>query len=139
MKYLFQIAVSVVISLAVSISGVYALTKLPPKSYDNPVKKVKRLENKRTSVFLPVKVNEYYSLGASYLANGEYAKAIDNFNKVLELDESYTLAYLKLARAYEKSGNYTLAKKYYHYYLKLNPEDKKVYLALYEIKKLQGW
>lgn len=135
MKYLFQILLAIAFSLVISFSGVYALTKIPVPFKSEETQKHLHPVEKKENLFDPVEINEHYSLGLSYITNGDYNMAINCFNKVIEMDSSYDRAYLQLAKAYDKAQSPEKAKAYYNYYLKLHPNNHQVYLALYNLKK----
>ncbi len=102
----------------------------------------KLLETKKESPLV------YYNLGTSYLANGEYQKAILNLeraeeraerlkNKIIQKDLAFNL-YANLGKSYYLSEKYLLAIENYKKALKINYQDlflkKSLELA---IKKLE--
>ena len=64
---------------------------------------------------MKVSGKEYYDLGFNYLENNEYEKALEYFNKAIELNEP--AGYNGLAVCYEEGKgveqNIQLANKYY--------------------------
>ena len=56
-------------------------------------------------------VNDIYELGYCYYSNGDYEKAIANFNKVINLDDSLAQnANYHLAACFIKTGNKSSAR-----------------------------
>jgi tetratricopeptide (TPR) repeat protein len=53
--------------------------------------------------------NAYIALGVFSIKSGQFPKAVNRFNKVLQLDPSFGEGYLYLAQAYEGLGNLKLA------------------------------
>ena len=51
----------------------------------------------------------YYNRGWAYGTNGDYDRAIADFNKAVELDPKYAHPYKDRGNAYQKKGNYDQA------------------------------
>ena len=62
-----------------------------------------------------------YKRGADALRAGDFKKAIDSFNKCVQIDRAYCLCYRALGITYAKSRNRQKATRYYRLYLKYCP------------------
>lgn len=54
-------------------------------------------------------LEKYLDLGAKYIEEGDYDKAIDAYNMALEIDDKCTEAYIGLIHVYEETGDYEMA------------------------------
>ncbi|NOZ14084.1 MAG: DUF3857 domain-containing protein [Acidobacteria bacterium] len=70
--------------------------------------------------------------GEQELANGEYKKALESFRKLVKRHPNEPIQYIRLARAYLKTGLGTAAKKTINQAIKLNPKNAKAWGA-------KGW
>jgi TolA-binding protein len=82
--------------------------------------------------------NAYYWLGESYFALGNYVSAIENFKKVIEINNSNKNAdaLVMLGQTYEKLGWKELAKETYSKFIKQHPKNKNIPLAKARLKNL---
>jgi len=69
----------------------------------------------------------YYKHGNAYDEMGEYAKAIADYNKAIELDPNHALAYFNRAYAYGEIGQYDKAIADYTKAIELDPSDAQAY------------
>lgn len=79
----------------------------------------------------------HYLLGSVYADQRNYQMAVKSLNKTLELDPNFTGLTLRLAMAFEKSGMYDSAIKYYTQNLRSNPTPA-IYGALGTLNLLKG-
>ena len=66
----------------------------------------------------------YYSRGLAYYDKGEYDRAIEDYNKAIELNPEYTYAYNNRGLAYYNKGEYERAKNDFEKAMELDPEDE---------------
>jgi serine/threonine protein kinase/Flp pilus assembly protein TadD len=62
-------------------------------------------------------------LGVIYRADGKYEKALEEYNKVLELDPNYGEAHNELGYLYADMRNFEKSIEHFKKYASLNPED----------------
>jgi superkiller protein 3 len=87
---------------------------------------------------------KYFQQGYAYNNKGDYDKAIEYYNKAIELNPDYAVAYYNLGNVYNNKGDYGKAIEYYNkaieYYnkaIELNPDSVDAYNNLgiaYNIK-----
>ena len=65
----------------------------------------------------------YYNLGNLYYKKADYYKALDYFNKAMEINSSNADVCFNIAVTLEQLDHKTLAKKFYTKCLELNPQD----------------
>jgi tetratricopeptide (TPR) repeat protein len=65
----------------------------------------------------------HYCLGEAYLINKQKNEAAKAFNKALEVDPNYGMAYRKLGKLYFDIRKYKEAKELYQKYVQLSPKD----------------
>ena len=70
---------------------------------------------------------EWNEKGNSFVTSGEYEKAIDCFDKAIELDPNYALAYRNRGNAYKDLGRYERAIEDYDKAIELDPDDDDAY------------
>lgn len=70
------------------------------------------------------------NLGIIDFLNNEYAKAIDNFTRSLEVDPRHFEAHYNLANLYADAGDYALAKLHYRVSIELHPDFSNSYFNL---------
>ena len=70
--------------------------------------------------------NEYNKLGMDLLNQGKYAKAIEYFDKALEIDPKSITYLLNKGISYDMLGNYDLAIQTFDKALEINPNDADV-------------
>ena len=71
----------------------------------------------------PGNINAQLNLGFFSIKSGQYDKAIERFNKVLQIKPGYIEAYLFLADAYEKTENKAKAIESLEKYVSLSKDD----------------
>jgi tetratricopeptide (TPR) repeat protein len=76
----------------------------------------------------------YNSIGNIYLAKEQYAKAIENFNRSIELMPEYSLPYNNRGVAHQNEGRYRSAIADYSKSIELNPDHLNAYNNLAWIK-----
>jgi tetratricopeptide (TPR) repeat protein len=69
----------------------------------------------------------YYNRGCVYLELCEYDKAVEDFNKVIELDPKHPTVYSKLGRICYEKGDYNQAMDYFNKAVKVYPTSDVVY------------
>lgn len=69
----------------------------------------------------------YTNRGTAYLKKGQYPKAIEEYNKALEINSSYAVAYYNRSVAYTSIGKYEKAVTDCNKALQLNPRHAKSY------------
>jgi tetratricopeptide (TPR) repeat protein len=90
---------------------------------------IERDYEKRFSIFkeiaskYPKEKNAHYYVGLSYQQKSNFDKALEEYNKVLELDPSSGSALNQLATAYMSIRNYEKAIEYYKKYISVHPGD----------------
>lgn len=72
---------------------------------------------------LPPAANNYQKIGYSYQMRGNYAKAIDAYDKANLLGSDDVWGYQHLAYCYRRTGQYDKALQYYSKIEKQNPDD----------------
>jgi tetratricopeptide (TPR) repeat protein len=55
-----------------------------------------------------------YGKGKAYERLKKYDKAIENYNRTIELDDATSYALLRIGKCYERLGNKALALKYFN-------------------------
>ena len=72
----------------------------------------------------------YYNLGIAYYNQGNYIKAIELWEKAIELDPDLAMAYNNLGVAYKNQGNLTKAIESYEKAIELDPDLAMAYVNL---------
>lgn len=80
----------------------------------------------------------FLSLGIIYKIKKQYNKAIENFNKVLELNPLSSVTYAHLAEIYEAEGDIDKATDYFEKSADINPDDHIPFNALGVIYSQKG-
>ncbi|HHS50717.1 MAG TPA: tetratricopeptide repeat protein [candidate division Zixibacteria bacterium] len=62
-------------------------------------------------------------LGNIYIGRGDYNRAINSFERALELDPTYSRAFIGLSAAHEARGEIEIARQYQRVYIESNPFD----------------
>ena len=75
----------------------------------------------------PQQLTPYTNLGIAYYKQGDFTKAISDYNKVIELDPKYADAYYNRGNAYYKQGNFVQAISDYNEAIVLAPHDEDAY------------
>ncbi len=86
-KLIIAVAV-IIVAIATAIAGYFLV-------YNNPQRQLDR----------------YLDLGAKYIEEGDYDKALEAYNMALEIDDKCTEAYIGLIHVYEEKGDYEMAEK----------------------------
>ncbi|MCK4796405.1 MAG: tetratricopeptide repeat protein [Spirochaetes bacterium] len=68
-----------------------------------------------------LKIEADFQRGVAWYHKGEYDKAIEYYNKAIELDPNYTYAYYNRGSAWENKGEYDKAIKDYNKAIELDP------------------
>jgi tetratricopeptide (TPR) repeat protein len=69
----------------------------------------------------------YYHRGTTYANLGNYRQAIEDYNKVIEINPKYREAFNNRGNAYLLLGNYRQAIADYDLAIEINPKDEKAY------------
>ncbi len=72
-------------------------------------------------------IHTYFNSGVEYYRQREFAKAIQSYKKVIELNPSYFEAYNNLGIIYQDLGDYDKASELYNKAIKVNPQYEKAY------------
>jgi tetratricopeptide (TPR) repeat protein len=80
----------------------------------------------------------HYNLGALYIQQREVQRAIESFQKAIELDGNDTESYMRLGWIYASQKKFDLAKSYLQDALQRNPMLSEAYQGLGEIYAQQG-
>ena len=75
----------------------------------------------------PHETGSYCSLGLAYSTQGNYDKAIECYQKAIDLDPKYSDAYNNLGSVYYTQGNYDKAIEYYQKAIDLDPHSYMAY------------
>lgn len=86
----------------------------------------------------PTSVSSYISRGIAYGKLGQYQKAIEDFNKGIELNPKYILAYHLRGATYVKLSQYQQAIKDLTKAIELDPNNADPYNTLGEAYRLSG-
>ncbi|MBE5910247.1 tetratricopeptide repeat protein [Pseudobutyrivibrio sp.] len=84
-KIIIAIAV-IIVAIAAAIAGYFLVYNSPERQLDR-----------------------YLDLGAKYIEEGDYDKALEAYNMALEIDDKCTEAYIGLIHVYEETGDYEMA------------------------------
>ena len=74
--------------------------------------------------------DDHYRAGYRFFDEGDYDKAIEEYNKAIKIDPNHINSHLNLGEAYYQKGMYEQAKKEYEYVLKLNNMHMKAHFNL---------
>ena len=85
-----------------------------------------------------VRAEAYYSLGVERFANEDYAEAIVNFDKAIELNPKYVRAHYERGRTQSYLDDYTSAIATLTQTLTIDPADPDIYYSLGTAKFLLG-
>ena len=114
---------------------------VPPDSrkgeaaYDGPIE-VKPAAEKDPN--LPVDVLTHFNLGIHFYQQKEILKAIQSYQKVMELDPNYVEAYNNLGIIYQEMGDLEKALEAYRKSIEINPRYEKAYNNRGIVFYLQG-
>jgi tetratricopeptide (TPR) repeat protein len=81
----------------------------------------------------PEVIDAWFMLGTQHMASGNPEKAVQYFQKTLQLKPDYDLAVFNLAQAYRRMGNDDAALAGFEHYLTLDPKDPYVHYQMGEI------
>ncbi len=97
------------------------------KDAQEPDKKIeyytKALENQKPSESTRTLSEVYHNRGLVYGDKGEYDRAIEDYNKAIELDPKYWESYMNLGFIYLKKGEYARALENYNKTVEINPDS----------------
>lgn len=100
------------------------------RRYDEAMAKFKKL-----LIVEPDFEGTSFYLGEAYLGKGFFDEAIYWYREAIELNPDNSLAWRKLANAYELKGDLTSAAKNYYICLQIDPRDIEAQYALDDLKK----
>jgi protein O-mannosyl-transferase len=86
----------------------------------------------------PHKARAYANRGVGYDRQGEYAKAMVDFNKAIDIDPQLAEAYISRSSLYAQQGKIAQALSDYDTIIKLMPDDGKTYYSRSVIYAQQG-
>lgn len=66
---------------------------------------------------------EYNDLGVAYESNGEYQLAVDSYNRAIEVNKEYLIAWMNLGNVYNKMNIFKKAERAYQQALQINPSS----------------
>ncbi|HYT69241.1 MAG TPA: sulfatase-like hydrolase/transferase [Vicinamibacterales bacterium] len=81
----------------------------------------------------PQVIDGWFMLGTQHLTHNQPEKAVQYFQKTLQLKPDYDLAVFNLAQAYRRMGNDDAALAGFEHYLTLDPKDPFVHYQMGEI------
>ena len=82
----------------------------------------KNITRHKVLAIAPQRVNTLFNLGNTYVNNGEYDKAIEQYNKALAIDPQRVNSLSNLGNAYVKKGEYDKAIEQYNKALAIDPQ-----------------
>lgn len=82
--------------------------------------------------------NVHYNRAAIYSDMGNYAKAVTNYSKAIDLEPDFAQAYYERGMTYEKLGQYDDALKDMEQYLVLMPQTPDKQAIDHHIQQLKG-
>ncbi len=80
----------------------------------------------------------YYSQGATYFQDGQYAKAIQAFLEVIRRNPNYSTVYYHLGLSYDAAGKPFLAVDAYKQAVAINPRYTSAYFSLGNVYDVLG-
>ncbi|MBI5096114.1 MAG: tetratricopeptide repeat protein [Nitrospirae bacterium] len=86
----------------------------------------------------PYSARAHDNLGLAHITRGEYGRAIDEFNKTIEIQPRYYLAYYNAGVVYQMQNNLDSAKSSYEACLRINPQYFRAYYNLGILFKKAG-
>ncbi len=97
------------------------------EEYDDAIKILEELTNMQ-----PYKKNLWYSIAIIYNFQEKFQKAIQALEVTLAIDDTFTPAFIELARIYYALGNYKESINYYRKAQVIKPEDVEILTGLSE-------
>ncbi len=78
---------------------------------------------------------EEFNRGVEFFQQGKYSEAIEQWRKVIEIDENLAAAWFNMAVAYDITGQDSLAIECYHRAAELRPEDPDPWIYLAQLHR----
>ena len=112
----------------------------PPNAPKKEVSSTKQIESvQAVEKDTPIKdVLKYFNMGADFYRQREISKAIQAYQKVIELDPTYVEAYNNIGIIYQDLGDFDKALEAYRTSIKINPQYEKAYNNLGIVLLLNG-
>ena len=85
------------------------------------------LENAVKATMAPPLAKEHFNRGFTYGKLGEYEKAIQEYDKVIQLNPAHTFAYFNRGHAYYSLGQHQRTIQDFDKVIQLNPKNEKAY------------
>jgi tetratricopeptide (TPR) repeat protein len=70
----------------------------------------------------------YFKSGMKWYKKGQYDQSIENFNRAIEIDPEYSMAYASRGLVWVKTGKYDRAIEDYNTAIEINPELDRAYI-----------
>ncbi len=99
-------------------------------NYNTRLKKAEAQRNAKTAE--ENSPNKYWDIGNNYYNNSEFASAINNYNKVIQLNPTFPSVYLYRGNSYDQLGNLSQALDDYSKFIQLAPNESVGY-------RYRGW
>ena len=96
------------------------------------------IDNKQWFRDVVSQASTYSNLAIIYVNMKQYDKAIEMFNKAVELRPDYKEGYLNLGRLYTMMNNVDKAIEMYERVLRIDAQDNRAITLLEQIKKIKG-
>lgn len=97
----------------------------PPKKEEATPPSIRAGQEGGKDHLLTTEIIHYFNLGVSFHNRGEMAKAIQAYQKVIEIDPNYIEAYNNLGIIYQEIGDLESALKTYRRAIEINPKYEK--------------
>ncbi len=97
----------------------------PPKKEEVSIPSVRAGQESGKDHLLRAEIIHYFNKGVSLYNQGEIAKAIQAYQKVIEMDPAYVEAYNNLGIIYQELGDLESALKTYQKVIEINPKYEK--------------
>jgi type IV pilus biogenesis/stability protein PilW len=109
----------------------------PPKKEASPTKQIESVQAVEKET--PTKdVLKYFNMGVDFYRQRKILKAIQAYQKVIELDPTYVEAYNNMGIIYEDLGDFDKALEAYRTCIRINPQYEKAYNNLGIVLLLDG-
>ena len=86
----------------------------------------------------PKHVKTLYNRGRAYEEMGIYDRALEDFLKVITIDENNDNAYLSIGKYYYRQDNFDKASLYFNKALKLNDQNAMAYYLIGRVNHIRG-